>query len=482
MKIIILTLAISLCSLFAFAQGNTKIRINIPQADTTTLSVAIFVLDPIQTIGAGKYQDTVLIKNGQCQFTLDMKNPSLVYLTINNKYVTFPGVYGVIVEPSDNLVFDLPDMKEAGYFGFGILQTKISGIGSEKINLTKKIIRKVFDIYKSDLASPSQSLAYKYKTTDRKLQVIDSLYRLDKTVPLKIKDLIKANLYAEIMADLNKTSLRSQSDSVSGLYKKYVVDKKRAEIFFKKDVIKYAGSGSAVPSYLILTERKTPKMNEEFLLETKQLQYAQLLVKRLKKFPEIRDYLLSNHLISSIRNGLDSTTTKLYEYYCNEADFNNPNYTTVTNLYVDIEKKFSVGKPFYDFSLPDSTGKLYALSDFKGKVLVIDFWYNGCSGCKFMVPVLEEIEKEMAGTAVQFISIGIDKRDLWLEGIGKYSSQNSLQLFTEGQNKDHPMMKYLNIYSYPRLIIVDKNGNIAPAPNDPRVDKNGFVEMVKGHL
>ncbi|WP_185286269.1 TlpA family protein disulfide reductase [Chryseobacterium indologenes] len=481
MRNIILTIVIPLYSLFAFSQEKTTIRLNIPQQDTTTLHASIFVLDPLQPIGSGRYQDTLIIKNGQCHFTLHMKNPSLVYLTINNKYVTFPGVYGVIVEPSDNLVFDLPDLKEAGYFGFGILKTKITGKGSEKLNLTKNIVKNLLEIYKTDLPSPDQNLDYKYKTTDRKLEVIDSLYRLDKMVPLKIKDLIKANLYAEIMSDLNRTSLRSKSDSVRILYKKFIVNKRRTDIFFKKNVIKYAGLGT-VPTYLILTEYGSPKQDEESFRETNTLQYAKLLVKRLQKFPEIKDYLLSDHLISSIRNSFDSTTTNLYEYYCKEADFNNPNYSTVTKLYVETENKFAIGKPFYDFSLPDSTGKLHALKDFKGKVLVIDFWYNGCGGCRLMVPALEEIEKEMGRMDVKFISIGIDKRVLWLEGIGKYSSKNSLQLFTDGKSKEHPMMKYLNIYSYPRLIIVDKKGNIVSAPPEPRTNKDDFVKFVKKFL
>ncbi|KXH84885.1 TlpA family protein disulfide reductase [Chryseobacterium kwangjuense] len=479
MKNTILTLVISLYSIFAFSQGNTKITINIPQTDTTKLKATIFVLDPTQTIGSEKYQDTVQIKNGHCQFTVNMKNPSLVYMTINHKYVTFPGTYGVIVEPFDNLVFDLPDIKEASYFGFGILNTKVSGKGSEKINFTKNILHKVFDIYKTDPPTPSQSLTYTYKTTDRKLTVIDSLYRLNKTVPGHIKDLVKALLYAEIMVALNRESLRCEDDSVKILFDKYIVNKKRIEVFLKKGIIQYSGAGT-LPSYLILTEYSAPtKTNNEFFRETNQLKYAQLLVKRLKKFPEIRDYLLSDHLISSIRNSFDSTTIKLFEYYCIEADFNNPNFITVTNLYVDTEKKFAVGKPFYNFSLPDSTGKLHTLSDFKGKVLVIDFWYNGCSGCKLTVPVLEEIEKEMVSENVQFLSIGIDKKDLWLEGIGKYSSASSLQLYTEGRSKEHPMMKYLNIYAYPRLIVVDKNGNIASAPPEPRTKKEDFVNFVK---
>lgn len=480
MKNTILTLVASLYSFFIFSQGNTQITINIPQQDTTKLEAVIFIEDPMLNLGSESYRDTVLIKNGQCRFSFDIKNPSFMYLIINNKYVTFPGDYAVLITPNDNLTFDVPPFKEVGFFGWGIRKIKIMGKGSAKINLTKNIISKYLEIYARDPDYAQQSITYQYETTDRKLTVIDSLCKLDKSVPRKIKDLIKAQLYGSVMTILIRSSKKSENDSVRFLFNKYIINKKRMDVFFKKDVVKYGGM---IGSYLILSEYKNPvTVGGDDFERTNRIQYAKILVKRLEKFPDIRDYMLSKHLIATIKNGFDSTTTQLYQYYCNEADFNNPNYSIVTNLYVDTEKKFSIGKPFYNFSLPDSTGRFYNLANFKGKVLVIDFWYNGCGGCKLMVPALEEIEKEMAGQNVQFLSIGIDKRDLWLDGIGKYSSSTSLQLFTEGKSKDHPMMKYLNIYAYPRLFIVDQNGNITPAPPNPITNKSAFISSIKAYL
>ncbi|WP_288244852.1 TlpA disulfide reductase family protein [uncultured Chryseobacterium sp.] len=480
MKNFILTIIICLCSISVFAQNKTNIRINIPQVDTTELKAVLYIEDPLKPLGSGILKDTALIKNNQCHFTFDIENPSNLTIIINNKFITFPGDYSVIIEPGDNLRFTIPSIKEAGFFGWGIMKIKIDGEGSEKINFTKNVINKYFEIYAKDPNISKQSLTYQFESTDKKLDVIDSMYKLDTTVPQSIKDIIKAQLYNSVMTSLIRSSNNSRSDSLRFLFKKYIVNKKRMAVFFKKNIVQYGGT---IGSYLILSEYPNPiTVGGNNFTEDNRMKYAEIIVKHLKKFPEVRDYMLSKHLIASIRTAFDSTTTKLYEYYCDKADFNNPNFNTVANLYQDTENKFAVGKPFFNFSLPDSTGKIYNLSDFKGKVMVIDFWYNGCGGCRLLVPALEEVEKEMVGKNVQFLSIGIDKKDLWLDGIGKYSSKSSIQLFTNGQSKEHPMMKYLNIYAYPRLFIVDKSGNITPAPPNPISDKNAFINSIKKYL
>lgn len=480
MKNLLLTIAAVMYCMIVFSQGNTRVTINIIQDDTTKLSAKMYITDPTKTIGSGRYSDTLEIKNGQVKFLFNLQNPSLLTVFINDKYITFPGEYYVLIEPGDDLTFKIPSFKEVGFFGWGLPNIEISGKGSEKINLTKNMINKCFELYAKEPNYSEQSITYKFESTDRKLSIIDSIYRSNKVVPKNIKDLIKAQLYTSLLVPLLRSAKRSDTDSISRLFKKYIEDKKRAEIYYKRGVAEY---GNIIPSYLILKEFKNPsKVGGDDFEKKYRIQYAKILVKRLNKNPEIRDYLLSRHLIGSIRSGFDSTTVTLYKLYCEEADFNNPNFKIVTDLFESTEKKMTVGKPFYNFSLPDSVGKVHKLNDFIGKVIVIDFWYNGCGGCRLMVPALEKIENEMRGKEVQFISIGIDKRDLWLEGIGKYSSSGSLQLYTEGKSKEHPMMKYLNIYAYPRLIVVDKNGNIAGTPPEPRLQNKEFVRYIESLL
>jgi len=72
------------------------------------------------------------------------------------------------------------------------------------------------------------------------------------------------------------------------------------------------------------------------------------------------------------------------------------------------------------FSLPDTTGKIVNLADFRGKWVVLDFWGSWCRWCIKGFPDLKEAYKQYDG---KMEVIGIDNRDTkekWVEAVAKY--------------------------------------------------------------
>lgn len=62
-----------------------------------------------------------------------------------------------------------------------------------------------------------------------------------------------------------------------------------------------------------------------------------------------------------------------------------------------------------DFTYPDVNGKMVSLSDFKGKVVLIDVWATWCAPCKEEIPALQELEKEFHGNDnLVFMSVSVD--------------------------------------------------------------------------
>lgn len=139
------------------------------------------------------------------------------------------------------------------------------------------------------------------------------------------------------------------------------------------------------------------------------------------------------------------------------------------SLMEEIQRK-TKGTPAYNFSLKDSSGSIFHLSDFSGKTVVLDFWYTGCRWCPIMANMIKPIAQEK-DTGIVFITVSIDKNmDIWKQSLqeGKYSSGDELNLYTEGRGLEHGLIKYYRINTFPSVLIIDPKGRISsinPVPN-----------------
>ena len=80
------------------------------------------------------------------------------------------------------------------------------------------------------------------------------------------------------------------------------------------------------------------------------------------------------------------------------------------------------GEKASDFTYPDNKGKMVSLSDFRGKVVVVDVWATWCGPCRAEIPYLVKLEKEMEGKDVVFIGVSVDEQKdhkKWLEVLEK---------------------------------------------------------------
>jgi len=65
-------------------------------------------------------------------------------------------------------------------------------------------------------------------------------------------------------------------------------------------------------------------------------------------------------------------------------------------------------KPAPEFTLTSLEGKKVALSDFKGRPLVVNFWATWCAPCKVEMPWFEEFEKKYAGDGFEVLGLAYD--------------------------------------------------------------------------
>ena len=69
--------------------------------------------------------------------------------------------------------------------------------------------------------------------------------------------------------------------------------------------------------------------------------------------------------------------------------------------------EFVAGTPAIDFRFQDANGKTFALSDLRGKVIILNFWATWCGFCKSELPHIQQVYNEWPST--ELVVLTIDK-------------------------------------------------------------------------
>jgi RNA polymerase sigma factor (sigma-70 family) len=120
-----------------------------------------------------------------------------------------------------------------------------------------------------------------------------------------------------------------------------------------------------------------------------------------------------------------------------------------------------VGKPAPQINGQDSAGKPFKLSDFKGKVVVVDFWSTSCGACRDMNAYERSLLKRMQGKPLAVVGVNCDndkeKLAEWIkkEGITWPSWRDG-----DDGNASGPIFRQFNIHTWPTIYILDQRGII----------------------
>ena len=116
----------------------------------------------------------------------------------------------------------------------------------------------------------------------------------------------------------------------------------------------------------------------------------------------------------------------------------------------------SKGAP--DFTLKDANGKRVSLSDFKGKVVVLNFWATWCGPCKTEIPWFIEFQKRWESRGFTVLGVSMDEEG-W-KAVTPYAAEKGINypilLANEEVNQ-----RYGGIEALPTTLVIGRDGKVA---------------------
>ena len=112
-----------------------------------------------------------------------------------------------------------------------------------------------------------------------------------------------------------------------------------------------------------------------------------------------------------------------------------------------------------NFSLKDLDGKTRTLSDYKGKVVLVNFWATWCPPCRREMPSMEQLSQKLK--AEPFVVLALDQVenfDLVFTFTGQLDPAPTFPVLLDGKGQSAKDWKVLGL---PTSFLVDKQGRVA---------------------
>ena len=143
------------------------------------------------------------------------------------------------------------------------------------------------------------------------------------------------------------------------------------------------------------------------------------------------------------------------------------------SLYPENERKSAPG-----FALQDATGKTVKIEDYRGKVVLLDFWATWCTGCKKEIPWFSEFQRTYGAKGFAVVGVSLDE-----------GGWNVLKPFLDETKApyrmllgDEPTAQRYGIKSLPDTFLIDRKGRVAAAYMAGLVDKDDVETNIKALL
>jgi thiol-disulfide isomerase/thioredoxin len=133
----------------------------------------------------------------------------------------------------------------------------------------------------------------------------------------------------------------------------------------------------------------------------------------------------------------------------------------------------------FNFTLKDLAGKDVSLTEFKGKVLLLDFWATWCGPCKVEIPHFIEFQNKYGKDGLQIVGISVDDT---LDKLEPYVREMKMNYpILQGLGHDDVQDAYGPILGIPVSVLISRDGKIC-ATHTGLTGKDVFEREIRALL
>jgi thiol-disulfide isomerase/thioredoxin len=132
-----------------------------------------------------------------------------------------------------------------------------------------------------------------------------------------------------------------------------------------------------------------------------------------------------------------------------------------------------------DFTLKDMHDKDVKLADYKGKVVMLNFWATWCGPCKVEIPMFTELQTKYKDQGLAFLGISVDDAPEQLRPFAQEYRMNYPVLIGDG--RDDVQNAFGPMFGIPVTLLIARDGTICTRYLGPR-PKERFERDIKALL
>ena len=140
----------------------------------------------------------------------------------------------------------------------------------------------------------------------------------------------------------------------------------------------------------------------------------------------------------------------------------------------------AISGPAPDFTLPANTGKNLKLSEFRGQVVLLNFWASWCGPCRQEMPALERLHKRYGKLGFTVLGVNVEEDSNQARRLLS-DVKVSFPILFDTRNQ---ASRLYDVSAMPTTVIIDRDGNMrylhkGYKPGEERIYKKWIRKLIR---